>query len=139
MGRRAADATSRTRRAAHGAGQLVLIAALLVLVAAVLRFMYGPPVFPSFHNYGVVHTSVGVAVAACGGETGEGCGDVTAIRFASCSPQFHAYFNESSASDDQLVRKLIGKRPPSGNRWVVECGGAKAMIRGQPIAHLESD
>jgi hypothetical protein len=117
----------------------VLITALLVMVAAVLRFMYGPPLYPRFHNYGVVQTSIGLAVVACGGEGAGQCGNTTAMVFASCSPQFHVYFRESTATDDQLVRALMGKRPPSGNRWVVECGGADAMIHGQPLAHLESD
>jgi len=123
------------------AGQVVLTVALLVMVAAVLRFMYGPPLYPSFRNYGVVHTSVGLAVVACGGKGAGQCGSTTAIIFTSCSPQWRDYFAHTSdpTSLDRLVRTLIGKRPPSGNRWVAYCGAAHEMFQGQPLAKLKSN
>jgi hypothetical protein len=113
-------------------GRLALLAALVGASAVVLRFIYVRP--PMFHNYGVVHTSIGTAAVACGGEVSRGCGIETAIIFTACTPRYRSYFDATTASDDELARALVGKRPPSGNRWVVECGAADAMVRGQPPA-----
>ena len=141
MSTRVRDATSLSRRTARIAGRVALTVALLVMAASVLRFMFGPPLQPSFRNYGIVRTSIGVADVSCGGDTAEGCGDVTAIRFASCSPRWRDYFGVTSdpVSDDRRVRRLLGKRPPSGNRWVVYCGGGDAMIQGRPLARLKPE
>ena len=140
MGKSARDATSRTRRTARAIGRVTLGAALLVVVAGTFRFTFLLPVPPTFHNYGIVRTSIGVADVACGGEASDGCGVDTAIRFASCSSQFREYFTSSGyPTDDQEVRTLIGKRPPSGNRWIAECGSADDMIQGQPLAALRSN
>jgi hypothetical protein len=133
------DVASRTRRASLGVGRMTLGLALLAAAAGVFRFTFLQPTQPTFHNYGVLRTSIGIADVACGGEASDGCGVDTAIRFASCSPHFYAYFDGSTATNDQKVRSLIGKHPPSGNRWVVECGGADAMIQGQPLARLASN
>jgi len=124
---------------AKATGELVFIVALLVTAAAVLRFMYAAPA-PRFHNYGIVHTPLGLAAVACGGETSE-CGKETAIRFESCSPQWRDYFSAVAkrTSLDHLARELIGKRPPSGDEWSVQCGGADGMIQGQPLAKLEAN
>lgn len=131
-----------TRRAALGIGRVTLGIALLVASAGAVRFTFLRPPHPAFHNYGVVRTSIGVADVACGGEASDGCGVDTAIRFASCSSQFREYFGFDSsgyASEDLQVRTLIGKRPPSGNRWIAECGSAGDMIQAQPLAKLESN
>lgn len=113
------------------AGRLALTFVLLVAAAGMLRFMYGPPLQPVFRNFGLVQTSIGVAVVACGGEAAPGCGIGTALIFASCSPQWRAYFAVTSdpSALDALVRVLIRKPPPSGNRWAVYCGGADAMLQ----------
>jgi hypothetical protein len=139
MRTRGRDVTSLTRRALSGVARITLGIALFVLAAGVFRFTFLQPTPVTFHNYGVVRTSIGVADVACGGDADERCAVGTTIRFASCSPQFHAYFDGSTATGDRLVRTLIGKRPPSGNLWVVECGGADAMIQGQPLARLTSN
>jgi hypothetical protein len=131
MGTRARDTVTLARRIGF---VLVLLAAGSVL----FRFMY-PPSQPAFRNYGVAQTSIGNAAVFCGGETGGACGVETALRFVSCSPRFHEYFDDATATDDEQVRRLIGKRPPSGDRWVVQCGGADAMIKGRPPAQLEAN
>lgn len=123
----------------HGArilGRVVSVVAVLVLAVTAFRFTFHSTQ-ATFHNYGVVYTSIGIADVACGGEASSGCGASTAIRFASCSQRFHDYFSSAEGSGDQLVRSLIAKRPPSGTKWVVECGGADAMIHGQPLAQLK--
>ena len=115
---------------------------MIVVLAAVfaLRLTFGAYAPPSFHNYGTIETTFGTAAVVCGGEGGPGgCGANTKLVVQTCT---HAYFDYFNASDpvrvDQLVRQLTGKRPPSGNRWLVECGGADAMIQGQPPAQLAS-
>jgi hypothetical protein len=87
------------------------------------------PSSPGFHEYGVVETPIGRAAIACGGEASR-CGVETAIRFGACSAAFRTYFSTAAESDDRMVRSLVGHAPPSGDRWVVECDGAGAMIRG---------
>jgi hypothetical protein len=127
--------TSPARRVGGIVATIALVPALLVGTAVALRFTF-VPAHPTFYNYGVVHTRIGTAVVACAGEAGTGCGVDTAIRFTSCSARFRAYFADSMATQDQLVRALIGKRPPSGEGWDVHCGGAAAMIEGQPLTRL---
>jgi hypothetical protein len=114
---------------------------MLATMAVAFALTFGTFEQPSFRNYGVIHTSLGLAVVTCGGETSEGCGNETAIGFAACSPEWHGYFAETSSptTTDRLVRTLIGKRPPSGNRWVVECGAAGPMFQGEPLARLKSN
>jgi hypothetical protein len=138
MTTRVPNATARTLRAARTVGQIAFAAVLLLFAAVALRFTFGGTE-PAFRNYGVIDTRLGVAVVACGGEASRGCGEDTALRFASCSAPFHAFFDNSPFSDDELVRTLIHKRPPSGERWIVECGGAAAMIHGQRPAQLRSN
>ena len=139
MGRHACDGSSLTRRALSGVARLTLGLVLFAAAAVLFRFTFLQSAPVGFRNYGIVNTSIGVADVACGGEASEGCGVDTAIRFEACSREFHAYFNGSTATADRLVRTLTGKRPPSGNRWIVECGGADAMIDGKPLARLASN
>jgi hypothetical protein len=86
-----------------------------------------------------VYSPIGIADVACGGDASDACGVGTTIHFASCSAQFHDYFDDAAGSDDPLVRTLTGKRPPSGSQWSVGFGGADGLIQGQPPAHLKSD
>jgi hypothetical protein len=131
MGTRARDAVSLADRLLFGVG-------LLAVGTLLFHFMYAPSQ-PAFRNYGVVQTSIGMAAVACGGETSGGCGVETALRFVSCSPRFHDYFDNAPATDDELVRRLVGKAPLSGDRWIVQCGGADAMIESRPLAELEAN
>jgi hypothetical protein len=101
---------------------------VVFLVAGFASMTVGCGPEPGFRSYGVVETRIGRAAITCGGEVSRGCGIETAIRFQACSPAFHEYF-AGSRGYDQLVHELIGRDPPSGRRWVVECGGADAMIR----------
>jgi hypothetical protein len=128
-------------RGVRHAGRVMVVCALVLVAAAVVRATFFGSSQASFHNFGVVHTAIGTAAVACGGEASDGCGVDTVIRFASCSTQFHDYFGAvaDAARNDQLVRALIGQRPPSGDRWTVGCGGADGMIAAQPLAHLASN
>jgi hypothetical protein len=119
---------------------VVFAAVLLATVCGVVKVVFLQSQPATFHNYGVVNTSIGVGAVACGGEVSAGCGVESTIRFEQCSPRYYAYYDAATPErTDQLVRRLTGARPPSGNRWTVQCGAADAMIVGQPPVRLESN
>ena len=129
--------------AVHGApdklrtlGLVVRTVVLILVVGAVLRFTFeGPPA--DFRNFGVIQTQVGVAQVVCGGEFLARCGETTAVVFGTCSldAEWRTYFRmpdtrrPSDGEVDAFVRQLIGKRPPSGKRWDVDCRN------GYPFGH----
>jgi hypothetical protein len=112
----------------------VFVAALAIGATGVLRFMYAAPM--DSHNFGTVQTRFGTAGVVCGGDTAPRCGDSTGLAFAKCTPDLMAYFN-SVAEYDVRARALLGKRPPTGNKWYLLCGWGP-LVRGAP-AHLESN
>jgi hypothetical protein len=104
-------------------GSVVVLALIVVAAALVLRFAFEPTP-PMFENYGVLQTSLGPAVVACGGEVTGPCGETTALVFRSCDAveaNFPGRFTEPERTD-RAVRELTGKRPPSGSQWSVACG-----------------
>lgn len=116
------DATPRLPRAVRVGGTVLLVAALLAVSVPVVRYTFQLDRPPDFYNYGFVHTPLGDAVVACGGEVTQGCGDQTALVFDSCATVFANFkdaFNPKVT--DPVVRELIGKRAPSGSQWVVTC------------------
>jgi hypothetical protein len=105
-------------------GTVVLGAVLLFVLVPVVRYTLQLDKPPMFQNFGVIETSIGSAVVACGGEVTGACGETTALVFGSCDT-IRANFPESFSDPkktDQEVRDLIGKRPPSGSQWSVACG-----------------
>src|SRR5258708_39811410 len=94
---------------------------MLATMAVAVALTFGAFEQPSFRNYGVIHTSLGLAVVTCGGETSEGCANETAIRFAACSPEWYGYFPETSTptTTDRLGLALNGHWRPSGQRCFV--------------------
>jgi hypothetical protein len=106
-------------------GTILKVAVLIGAAALLLHLMY-PTEPPDFRNFGVVNTSLGTAIVACGGEVASdpGCGGQTALVFDSCPAMERTfpYHWDDPAKTDAAVRALIGKRPPSGSRWTVACG-----------------
>jgi hypothetical protein len=122
------EALHRAPHALRSAGTVIRVLALLIVLGAVVRFTFeGPP--SDWRNFGVIHTQVGVAQVVCGGEFVAKCGETTALVFGTCSlsADWRTYFRmpdgrrPSDTEVDASVRRLIGKRPPSGPRWDVDC------------------
>lgn len=118
-------------------GALLVSIGLAFAVVPVVRYTFQLSQPPDFYNFGAVHTPLGDAVVACGGEVSSGCGNTTALAFVSCSEPIRAYFTGvyDPQGLDAHVRRLIGKRAPSGTTWTWNCGSSG--LRRDRLAQLQ--
>lgn len=124
----------RAPRPARIVGALLLAIAMALVVVPAVRYTFNIGMPPMFHYYGTVSTRFGTAGVFCGGDSGVPCGDGTTLELPKCTTEVTGYFEGHADAAD---RELLGKRPPSGDKWSLGCGNP-AMIRGAP-AHLEAN
>jgi len=118
---------------------LLVAAAALFAVVKVTVFTWSDPISDQYKRFGAVETRFGPALAKCGGEGGLRCGEGTGLIFARCASGVNDYF-WSSDNQDARARRLIGRRPPSGDQWGFEgCWWSGwGPFPSQPIANLQS-
>jgi hypothetical protein len=132
------EAVRHSPRPARLAGTLLLVVALLFVSVRLVRYVFTTP--SDFHYYGTVETRFGTAGVFCGGDAAPRCGEGTALEVPKCDYQTRTRVSFYSGGRKIVAvvthsavnaEELVGKRPPSGDEWVLGCGNA-AMIRGGP-------